>query len=117
MSYRDTGRAEAGWFVTFATNTGEMVRAEIEPTDDDFMPVSAVRPVAKLEHLFGPVIRAAGAAVSEARAVQPDEVTVSFGIKLTGSGEAVLSKNSTERHFEITLNWTRSQDDDIRATE
>ena len=102
-------RREAGPFVTYTTNRGDNVRLEIEPSGDGFMPVSGERPLGGLTDLFRPVFSAVEALVWEAREVHPDEVTVRFGIKLTGGGQAIVSKNVNDSNFEISLSWSASK--------
>ncbi|MGI5518988.1 CU044_2847 family protein [Streptomyces sp. CA-106131] len=96
-------------FVTYTTYDDEEVRVEIKPSDDGFMPVSADRPIGRLERVFRPVLQAAAAAATAARfsSETPDEVTLRFGVKLTGSGQAVVSRGTEESNFEITLHWHR----------
>ncbi|MET7377550.1 CU044_2847 family protein [Streptomyces sp. NPDC005526] len=97
-------------FVTYTTYDDEEVRVEIKPSDDDFMPVSADRPIGRLEKVFRPVMQAAAAAATAARfgSESPDEVTLRFGVTLTGSGQAVVSRGTDESNFEITLHWHRT---------
>ncbi|MER5598014.1 CU044_2847 family protein [Streptomyces sp. NPDC002265] len=100
---------DAESFVTFTTLDGEDVRVEIEPSHDDFMPVSAERSIGRVERMFRPALTVAGEAIREARELRPDEVTVRLGIKVTGAGGAVISKSVNDCHFEITLSWGRIQ--------
>jgi hypothetical protein len=100
--------AARGQFVTYTTIDGDDVRVEIEPSDDGFMPVSGERPLGSMEYLFRPVFSAADSLIREARSAHPDEVTVRFGIKVTGSGKAVIARKVDEGNFEISLNWNRS---------
>ncbi|MFD7326120.1 CU044_2847 family protein [Streptomyces sp. NPDC059875] len=78
---------------------------EIEARDNDFRPLRPDQPVANLDRVFRPVGEAAAAALRAVRETQPDEVTIHFGIKVTGSGEVVVAKASSDAHFEITLSW------------
>ena len=41
------------------------------------------------------------------KTAQPNEVEVEFGIKLTGEMGALLAKQSTEAHIQVTLKWKR----------
>lgn len=100
-------RRDAGQFVTYTTIGGDEVRVEIESSDDGFMPVSVERPLGSVEYLFRPVFSAAESLIMEARQTHPDEVTLRFGIKVTGSGKAVIARKIDEGNFEIILNWHR----------
>ncbi|MFJ4889115.1 CU044_2847 family protein [Streptomyces sp. NPDC088788] len=95
--------------VTYITYGGEEVQVEIKPAADDFRPIDPDRPIGRLERVFRPVLQAATAAGRAAResADQPDEITVRFGLTLTGSGQAVVARGSNESNFEITLHWHR----------
>ncbi|MFI6638094.1 CU044_2847 family protein [Streptomyces sp. NPDC050504] len=84
---------------------GDVVSVEIEERDGDFRSLRPDRPVASFDRVFQPVSEAAAAAMRALRETQPDEVTIHFGIKVTGSGQAVVAKNTTDAHFEITLSW------------
>ncbi|MFF4268824.1 CU044_2847 family protein [Streptomyces sp. NPDC001536] len=91
-------------FVTY-TSGGDEVSVEIEPREDDFRSLRPDQPVASFDHVFRPVGEAAAAAMRAMRDVRPDEVTIQFGIKVTGSGQAVVAKTSSDAHFEVTLSW------------
>ncbi|MFJ6505469.1 CU044_2847 family protein [Streptomyces sp. NPDC091879] len=95
--------------VTYTTYDGEEVQVEIKPAADDFRPIDPDRPIGRLERVFRPILHAATAAARAAResADQPDEITVRFGLALTGSGQAVVARGSNESNFEITLHWHR----------
>lgn len=84
---------------------GSMVSVEVEERDGEFRSLRPDRPVASFDHVFQPVSEAAAAAMRALREPQPDEVTIHFGIKVTGSGQAVVAKSTVDAHFEITLRW------------
>jgi hypothetical protein len=53
-----------------------------------------------------------GAAVSTLRAfrdkaLDPDEVSLEFGVKLSAAAGAVIAKAATEGHLVVRLTWTR----------
>ncbi|MEU0444325.1 CU044_2847 family protein [Streptomyces tendae] len=95
--------------VTYTTYDGDEVQVEIRPAADDLRPIDPDRPIGRLERAFRPILQAASAAARAARdsADQPDEVTVRFGLTLTGSGQAVVARGLDESNFEITLHWQR----------
>lgn len=37
---------------------------------------------------------------------KPDEVTVKFGIKVTGGANWIVAKAATQGSFEVTLKWS-----------
>ena len=104
-----SARREGRPFVTYTTSRGDNVRLEIERSDDGFMPVSGERPLGRLTDLFSPVFSAVEALVREAAVIRPDEVVVRFGIKLTGGGQAIVSKNVNDSNFEISLSWKANE--------
>ncbi|MGW2248894.1 CU044_2847 family protein [Kitasatospora sp. NPDC001660] len=38
--------------------------------------------------------------------LRPEEIEVSFGIKLNAEAGVVIAKTATEGHFDVTLSWT-----------
>jgi hypothetical protein len=101
-------RPSEGNVVTFATEDGDEVRVEIEPTADDFMPIRGDRSLGGLEVLFTPVFLAVGKLIRDARRVNPDAITIRFGVKLTGEGGAMVARDADGGNFEITLSWSGS---------
>lgn len=101
-------RRDSGPFVTYITPSGEEVRVEIQPSGDGFMPVSGERPLGRLDYLFGPVFSTAEELIRGAREVQANQVTIRFGIKITGGGQAVVSRTVDEGNFEVSLNWDQA---------
>lgn len=55
-----------------------------------------------------PALRAAREVLDQARDLSPDEVSVSFGIKVSGEANFLVAKAATEANFEVTLTWTRA---------
>jgi len=102
------GRGRAGQ-VTY-TETGETVQIEIQ-SFDGYVPISGSRPIGQLAEVFAPVRQVASALLKNVQHsdARPDEVTVSFGISVDGTGEAVVSKTGTEGTFAVTLTWRASQ--------
>jgi hypothetical protein len=92
--------------VTYTTESGEPVRLEIRETSG-FVPVHGDRPLGRIERVFRNVIQAAEALAREARRTNPDEVKIRFGIKFTGTGDAVVARQADEGNFEISLSWNR----------
>ena len=55
----------------------------------------------------GPALAAAQVVVEKARQATPDNVSVKFGIKVSGESNWWIAKASTEGNFEITLTWNK----------
>jgi hypothetical protein len=94
-------------FVTFDTADGEEVQVEIERTAGDFVPIRSDRSLGRFEFLSRPVFEAVGTLIRDAREVGPDTVNIRFGIKITASGSAIVSRNVNEGNFDISLTWNR----------
>ncbi|HSV66959.1 MAG TPA: CU044_2847 family protein [Mycobacteriales bacterium] len=64
---------------------------------------------ASFEKALGEVRDAASAALGQFRSMarQPDEVEITFGVKLDAEAGAVIAKTGVEGHFAVTLSWRR----------
>jgi hypothetical protein len=60
-----------------------------------------------LERALGDVRGAAAAALGQFQgmASRPDEVEITFGVKLDAHAGALIAKTGMEGHFEVTLRW------------
>jgi len=87
-------------------------------------PVPAGRAAEALRDLPGtlgaavkPIVEASQELVHEFRTASPDKVTVEFGVKLTVSAGAVLTKGEAEGHLKVTLSWSSSPSSSESNTE
>jgi hypothetical protein len=66
---------------------------------------------AGLERALGDVRRAASAALAQFQSMgqKPNEVQLSFGVKIDARVGAVIAQTSAEGHFEVTLTWKADQ--------
>ena len=64
-----------------------------------------------VEAAFARVKPAAAALVADLRSVAdpPDQIEVTFGIKLSGELGAVIAKTAAEANFSVRLSWSRQQ--------
>jgi Trypsin-co-occurring domain 1 len=99
---------EGGPFVTYATLGGDDIRVEIERSPDGFMPVSGDRPLGRVERLFEPVFSAVEGFLHGARRTRPDEISLRFGVKVTGGGNAVIAKDLDSGSFQVSMTWKAS---------
>ncbi len=92
--------------VSYAVDEGTVVRFEIDPTQEwgDASPGGA-RVIEQVKAAVGPALLGAKAVLEQARAMGPDEVTITFGIKVSGTATWVVAKAATEGNFEIALTW------------
>ena len=83
---------------------------EIDPPSG-FRPVSAgERITSRVRDAVQPAIEAAQDVLGELKELQPDEVEVRFGIKVSGSAAWLVAKSGGEASFEVTLHWRRAEE-------
>ena len=95
------------YVVTYAVGDDggdDEVQVEVEAATG-FRPVSAHSVLGSVREAVRPVMKAAEAVLSEARGSSPDEVTVRFGLKVSGERNWVVAKSVEEGNFEVTLSW------------
>lgn len=96
---------------------GATILAEVEPGTPVVTPSGGRAPVSigsdMLKHAdFGETMRSVQLAASEVAdslrkmATPPDACEVTFGIKLSATGSAILAKMSGDVNFSVTLKWT-----------
>ncbi|MFC9623741.1 CU044_2847 family protein [Streptomyces sp. NPDC056930] len=90
--------------VTYETENGAQVRFEIEPTDE-WEQVSSGQLVGRIREAVAPAVEGARTVLEQVRALQPGEVQVKFGVKVTGTANWLVAKAASEASFEITLTW------------
>jgi Trypsin-co-occurring domain 1 len=80
--------------------------------------VSADRAIGRLERIFRPAMLVADAPVKESmdlHRARPTEMSLRFGLTVTGSGEPVVSKATDQATFEVTLTWRTETRRDYEA--
>lgn len=113
-------------YVEFTTEDGETFVAEVESVRESpktsgrtsasrseaGRTVDAARKASKtFEEALSALRPATDALKEHVRALQPDEVTVEFGIKLNATSGVVLASAGTEANFKVTLTWTTETPD------
>ncbi|MFE5596689.1 CU044_2847 family protein [Streptomyces sp. NPDC056549] len=98
----------ASQVVSYQADEDTEVRFEIETTDEWF-PVSSDEVVGRIREAVRPAVEGARAVLEQVKALQPGEVQVKFGVKVTGTANWLVAKAATEANFEITLIWPREQ--------
>jgi hypothetical protein len=96
---------------------GTFMLVEVEETDQGgLVQASLSETIAKaritLEESLEKVKPAAKHIIRQIRKLPdpPDEVQVSFGLKLSAEAGAVLASASTEANYTVTLTWTRDKE-------
>jgi hypothetical protein len=62
--------------------------------------------VGQVSKAVEPAVEAAKTVLAKVTEINPDEVEVKFGVKVTGEASWVIAKAATEGSFEITLTWS-----------
>lgn len=100
--------------VTYALDDATSVSFEIEPTGG-FRPASAGEVIGRVRDAVGPAVEAAKAVLDKVKEARPDEVEVTFGVKVSGGAQWLIAKSAGEASFEITMTWTRDRSDTAGA--
>ncbi|MEU5977431.1 CU044_2847 family protein [Streptomyces sp. NPDC047315] len=90
--------------VSYALDDETVVRFEIEPTDH-FHRVSSDDVVSRVRDAVRPAVQAARTVLDGASELRPEEVTVTFGIKVSGTANWLVAKAASEGNFEVSLVW------------
>lgn len=98
------GEHVASQIVSYEVEDGTRIRFEIEPTDE-WHQVSAEQSVGRIRDAVAPAVEGARAVLEQVKALQPGEVQVKFGVKVTGTANWLVARAATEANFEITLTW------------
>lgn len=90
--------------VSYALDDETVVRFEIEPTDH-FHRVTSDDVVSRVRDAVRPAVQAARTVLDGASELRPEEVTVTFGIKVSGTANWLVAKAASEGNFEVSLVW------------
>lgn len=90
--------------VSYEVEDGTEIRFEIEPTDE-WQQVGSGRALGQIREAVAPAVQGARAVLEQVKALQPGEVQVKFGVKVTGTANWLIARAATEANFEITLTW------------
>ncbi|MCO6009272.1 hypothetical protein NE236_30305 [Actinoallomurus purpureus] len=82
---------------------------EIDPPDG-FQPARADMVIGKVKDAVRPAFEAAKVVVEKARECGPDEVEVTFGVKVSGTVDWLIAKSAGESNFQIKMTWSRGKD-------
>ncbi|MGI9000724.1 MAG: CU044_2847 family protein [Pseudonocardia sp.] len=95
--------------VTYALDEETVVRFEIEPSAG-FRPAGPAEIAGRIRDAVAPAVEAARVVLDRVREAAPDEVTVKFGIKVSGTANWFVAKAATEGNFEIEMTWSPRPD-------
>ncbi len=90
---------------TYQLDDSTTVTFEIEPADG-FRPAGPGQIAGRVRDAVAPAIEAAKEVLDKVKELRPDEVEVTFGIKVSGGAQWLVAKAVGEASFEITLRWS-----------
>jgi Trypsin-co-occurring domain 1 len=103
--------AMASQVVTYQLDDSTLVRFEIEPPPG-FQQASGTTIAGKVRDAIAPAIETAQLVLDRIKDLAPDEVEVTFGLKVSGKLDWLIAKAASEGNFEIKLAWKPSNGQD-----
>jgi hypothetical protein len=80
------------------------VRFEVSPSEG-FRPAGPDHLVGQLEAAVAPAVAGARAVLDEVKKIAPQEIELTFGLKVSGTMNWLVAKAATEGNFQVTLTW------------
>jgi hypothetical protein len=96
--------------VTYAVDESTLVHFEIEP-GDGFRPASPDEVLGRVGDAVRPAMDAAKAVLDKAKETRPDEIELTFGIKVSGTANWLVARAAAEANFAVTLRWRPAASD------
>jgi hypothetical protein len=96
--------------VTYRVDDVTTVGLEIEPAEG-FRPAGPGEVLGRIQEAIAPAVEAAKAVLDKVKETRPDEIEVKFGVKASGEASWLVAKAAGEGNFEITLTWSRREED------
>jgi hypothetical protein len=90
--------------VTYELDDSTLVRFEIDPPAG-FQDAGANKVIGKVQEALSPAIDTAKLIMDKLKEAKPGEVTVTFGVKVSGKLDWFIARAGTEGNFQITLTW------------
>jgi NTP-dependent ternary system trypsin peptidase co-occuring protein len=100
--------------VSYELDDHTRVQFEVEPTKE-WHNVGSEEVMGRIKDAVAPAVEGARAVLEKVKEAAPDEVVVTFGIKVSGTANWLVAKAATEGNFEITLTWRRNPASQPRA--
>ncbi|QMU73682.1 hypothetical protein GXP74_09015 [Streptacidiphilus sp. P02-A3a] len=89
---------------SYELDDGTVVQFEVDPTDE-WHQVSSDQIAGQVGAAAEPSIQAAHTVLQRVAQLGPQEVEVTFGLKVSGSANWFVAKAATEANFEVKLTW------------
>jgi hypothetical protein len=96
--------------VTYRVDESTVVKSEIEPPPG-FRPASPGHIISRVQEAVTPAVDAARAVLEKVKEAGPDQVELTFGVKVSDGASWLVARAASEANFEIKLTWTRAGDD------
>ena len=96
--------------VGYTLDDGTVVRFEYDKPEGFHPAGGADGIVGQVSEAIGPAVDAAQIVLDKVKGTKPDEVSVKFGIKVTGTMNWLIAKATTDANFEVTLTWKPEPD-------
>ena len=97
--------------VSYAVDSSTRVRFEIDPPAG-FQDAGADKVIGTVQHALEPAIDTAKLVLDKLKDAKPGEVTVTFGLKVSGKLDWFIARAGTEGNFQISMTWHAGQQDD-----
>lgn len=94
----------AAQIVTYRVDDETTVEIEIDPVAG-YVPAGTGDVVGRIRAAAEPAVKAARAVLEEVATLSPDDVRVTFGLKVSGTTSWLLARAAAEGNFEVTLSW------------
>jgi Trypsin-co-occurring domain 1 len=96
--------------VTYALDDATNVRFEID-TPAGFQEAGTDKVIGKVQDALAPAIDTAKLVLDKLKETKPGEVTVTFGLKVSGKLDWFIARAGTEGNFQVTLTWQSGKRD------
>ncbi len=90
--------------VSYELEDHTRVQFEVEPTDE-WHDVGSDEILGQIRNAVAPAVEGAHAVLEKVKEAAPDEIVLTFGIKVSGTANWLVAKAATEGNFAITLTW------------
>jgi hypothetical protein len=115
-----TGRTQMKHLIEFPLDAGGSVVVEVdEPESEGTIRAARGDTIIKaketLEESLNKVLPVTKSIVEKLRNIgnQPDEIEISFGVKLSTAAGAVIASASAEANFDVTMRWTGKKEETL----
>lgn len=100
--------------VIYTVDNDTQVQFEIDPPPG-FRPAGTGKVAGRVRDAVEPAVQAAREVLERTRDLAPDQVQVTFGVKVTGTASWLVARAAAEGNFQVTLSWSPTLDQDPEA--